>query len=150
MKHFQLNKINLKGCQIETLAMTLTQMNMLYFWYLSLNSPGPHTVLHLKRQYLTVSWSGGKFHSDTCMPDVCCSHAPYYSTCDIYHKLLSSLAWEVESSESIRTLKHFFSLLFYHVIHMFSVFSLILVLHSSAYSKFTNHVFFPCLLRIRD
>ena len=119
---------------------------MLYAWHLTPNSTSPHTILHLKRQHLMVSWSDGKFHLDPCMPDVR-SYTRCYPACNIYHhKLLFPFGWIEKESHQ----KHFFSLLFYLVIHIFSVFLLTLFLHNSSYSKSTSHLFFPCLKKYWD
>lgn len=152
MKHFLLSEINSNGCQTATLTADPTQMNTLYAWHLTPNSTSPHTILHLKRQHLTVSWSDGKFHLDTCVPDVC-SYTCTLLFCLQYLPQTTFpiwLNWEVEPSESTTSLKHFFSLLFYLVIHMFSVSLLTLFLHNSFYSKSTSHLFCPCLKNIEN
>lgn len=111
----------------------------------TLNSTSPHTTRHLKRQHLTVSWSDGKFHLDTCEPDVC-SYTCGLLFCLQYLPQATSPLWlNWESHQKALQRKRFFSLLFYLVIHMFSVFLLTLFLHNISYSKSTSHFFFPYL-----
>lgn len=75
----------------------------------TLNSTSPHTIRHLERQHLTVSWSDGKSRLDTCVPDVC-SYTCTLLFCLHYLPQATAPLWlNWESHQKALCLKQFFS-----------------------------------------
>lgn len=117
---------------------------MLYVWHLTLNFTGPHTILNLERQGLTVFWSDCKIHVDTCMPDV---YSPTYAQLFCLQYLPQSPHFgsvEKESHQALKCLSNFFLIILLSC--QSYVFSSSVFIWQ-CFSESTSHFFFALIMK---